>query len=286
MGLYDRDYYQERPQGFSLGGGGDRMLVTNLVLINVAVYLVEIVAPNVASMMALHTSDLIQPWYWWRLLTAGFTHDPNNVMHIAFNMFVLWMFGRDVEMLYGRREFLRVYLAMIVFASAVWLVTQRILWPDESAQMMGASGAVTGILILFAVNFPRRTILLFFVLPMPAWVLAVLIVLLDLSGAIRQGDEIARSAHLAGAAFAFVYWQTGIRFTRPGAGGGWLGGLAGKFKRRPKLRVHDPDRKDRVLSDQVDRILEKIHQQGEESLTPAERRTLEEASRRYQKRRP
>ena len=112
---------------------------------------------------------------------------------------------------------------------------------------------------------------------------------MDLMGFTREeGSQVAHSAHLAGAAFAFIYFRSGLNLGRllPASSGGRRPGLFGRlFRSRPRLRLHDPEEKQRRLSAEVDRILEKIHQHGEASLTDAERRTLKEASRRYQQKR-
>ena len=153
--------------------------------------------------------------------------------------------------------------------------------------MVGASGAVAGIVVLYALNFPRRTLLLFFVLPIPAWVAGVFLVVSDIWGAMGQGEgNIAYAAHLGGAALAFLYHQRRWNF-------GNL--LPGRF-RWPRLlgglgpRLHKPENDDHREDDavreaEVDRILEKIHREGEGSLTRKERRVLELASRTYQDRR-
>jgi len=126
------------------------------------------------------------------------------------------------------------------------------------------------------------------VLPMPAWMLGIVFVASDLSNLGRTpapGEPaVAYQIHLAGAALAFGYYWSGIRLGQFIPGGWSLSSL--KF--RPKLRVHDPDRGGPGrgdLSGEVDRILEKISQHGQDSLTDKERQTLEDASRRYQRRR-
>ena len=73
--------------------------------------------------MAVHDDTLTRPWLWWQFLTAAFAHSP-VVEHILFNMLALFVLGRDVEEAYGPKEFLRVYLALVVFASVVWNVVE------------------------------------------------------------------------------------------------------------------------------------------------------------------
>src|ERR1051325_4825101 len=108
MGIYDREYYREEPRG---GMFADRAMVTNLVLINVGVYLAQMIfdqqaparldeQPLVAA-LSLDPGFFHHPWQFWRLITYGFLHDTSNIAHILFNMFGLWFFGREVEGIYG-----------------------------------------------------------------------------------------------------------------------------------------------------------------------------------------
>jgi len=278
MGIYDRDYYREQQPGFTLKA--PRTAVTTIILINVALWVVDsLIGGGLSKLTALEVGALGRPWLWWQFLTYGFTHSL-SMGHVLGNMVGLFFLGREVEHRYGTREFVRLYLVMIVFAGVVWAVVNT-LQGGTGPPVIGASGAVVGVILLFALNFPRRTVLLFFVFPMPAWILGVFIVLVDLFGI---GDErIAVEAHLAGAAFAFLYfqqqWSLGRFFER------WFSWL--KISRRPKLRIHRPDEEepDDKLSAQVDEILEKIHREGESSLSRKERRILQNASKKYQNRR-
>jgi membrane associated rhomboid family serine protease len=308
MGIYDRDYYREPRPGVSVRGPST--IIGWIILINVAVYLVDslLMDHRLTEYMAVHvsgvrgvvdfgegqqavveTGTLRQPWLWWQFLTYGFAH-AKQPGHIFGNMLVLFFLGREVEARYGSREFLRLYLVMLVFASVVWAVINEIVRPSEALPqiLIGASGAVTGVVILFALNFPRRTILLMFLFPIPAWVLGILYVAGDAMGALGWASEtrtsIAYGVHLSGAAFAVLYHHFGWNLTRMVPARFSLSWL----KPKPRLRVHDPDRAargQRELSDEVDRILEKISRQGEASLTRKERRILESASREYQQRR-
>jgi hypothetical protein len=197
-------------------------------------------------------------------------------------MLALFFLGRDVEEAYGKKEFLRLYLVMVVFASVVWAVANKIAGTPDGVRMYGASGAIAGVVVLFAVNFPQRTILFFFVLPMPAWLFGVLAVAYDIYGAMRgpEASNVACSAHLAGAAFAFVYYRQGWNLSRLTVSRvTWP-----TFRRKPRLRVHRAEeQKPPDLSAEVDHVLEKIYREGEASLTAKERKLLETASREYQR---
>jgi membrane associated rhomboid family serine protease len=285
MGIYDREYYREEDRGFF--GGGRRSVVLNLVLINVGVFLVQVFTKTNAGDLGwftdaftLHADVFRNPLRYYQFLSYGFLHDPTNIGHILFNMIGLWFFGRDLENQYGSRVFLSLYLTMIVVGGLTWGVAERVIDGDPRIFLLGASGGVVGVVVLFAINYPKRIILLWFVLPVPAWILALLLVLGDLNGAIRREDagNVAYTCHLGGAALALLFYKTGWHLGR------FLPGKISldRLKPGPKLRVHDPEEKEREVNEQVDAILQKIQQQGQESLTRKERRILEDASRRYQ----
>jgi len=310
VGIYDRDYYREERPGLSLRA--PQTIIGVLIAVNVAIWLADFLTPTtyaeingrmvpvghwLSDHLAVHVGTLTQPWLWWQYLTCGFAHSPRNFQHILFNMLGLFLLGRDVESLYGRREFLRVYLAMVVFAAVVWNIANKLSGPPldwaatygvslaaqrwQEVMAYGASGAIAGVVILYALNFPRRTLLLFFVIPIPAWLLGVLLVGMDMYGAMgREGSSnVAYAMHLAGAAFAVIYFHQRWNLTRLTDGlPAWL-----RSWRRPKLRVHRPDEPEPDLSTEVDRILEKIYREGEASLTAKERHTLETASKEYQR---
>jgi membrane associated rhomboid family serine protease len=251
--------------------------VINLVLANAAIYVADMLFDGrISSSLALKSDLFQQPWHAWQLVTYGFVHDPKNLLHVAFNMLGLWFFGRDVEGFYGRAEFLRIYLVAVVVAGLLWAISAA---NRGNQELIGASGGVMCVIILFVLHFPMRRILIWGVLPVPAWALGTLYVLTDFFG-VRDDDIVAHVAHLGGMGFAALYYYSGFN----------LGRLVPRrlkvpsFKFKPKLRIHDPEERAADLNQQVDRILEKIHREGEASLTKSERRTLEEASRRYQRR--
>ena len=117
--------------------------------------------------------------------------------------------------------------------------------------------------------YPRVTVLLFFVIPVPAWSIGVILVLLDLSRAFSPDSPIAWQAHLAGFAFgaAYFYFQWNFSWLKFD----WLTSL---FSSKPKLRVHNPNRGAEKLKQQADEVLAKIAEFGESSLTSRERKIL------------
>ncbi len=281
MGIYDRDYYRRERPGVYLTA--PRTAVAYLILINAAFWVANgLLTPQsdaITLTLAAKVSSLTHPLLWWQFLTYGFVHAP-ELWHVLFNMLGLFFFGREVERLYGRTEFLRLYLVVLVLGSVVWAITSWL--AGVTGVLYGASGAVVAVVILFALNYPRQTVYLMFFFPIPAWVLGVVLVAMDVYGCIFQANSgVAYAVHLTGAALAAAYYRFHWNF------GTWMSGRWSfrPFQSRPKLRVHDPQHEQRQLSEEVDRILEKISREGEESLTRKERRALEDASREYQKRR-
>ena len=96
MGLYDRDYIRDDEERGSFLGG-QHSIVTTLIFINVGVFILDVLMEGKLSDKLELQSDLFhKPWNAWQLLTAGFSHDPRNITHVGWNMFELWLFGRDV----------------------------------------------------------------------------------------------------------------------------------------------------------------------------------------------
>lgn len=289
MGLDNRDYAREEERGFQLRA--PQTMIGTLILINVAINLLDIFSEGkIGETFGLTAQVFHKPWYFWQVLTYGFMHSTGDILHVVFNMFGLWIFGREIEQLYGKREFLWIYLAAITVGGLAWLGVQML--PSASpARLVGASGAVTCITVLFALHYPSRIILIFGILPVAAWILCTIFVLQDIAGALGNrynvGDNTAYIAHLGGAAFAFAYYRFGWNFSRALPDRFELPSFKRIFNRGPKLKLHDPatEPPPPSLDAEVDRILAKINATKFESLTEEERRTLERASARYQKRR-
>jgi membrane associated rhomboid family serine protease len=286
MGIYDRDYYRDEPRRSLMGNWS---AVNFLIVVNVAIFVLDLFTDPVGrgerwldAHMALRPDLITHPWNFWTLLSYGFAHDPTNILHVGGNMFVLWIFGVDVERLYGRERFMRVYLSLVVSSGLAWLIIQA--FSKTPAPVIGASGAIMGIMVMYVLNFPNRVFLLYFVVPVPAWALGIVYIGMDIFGVLSPSDNTAHAAHIAGALFGLLYVRTGwyLGALLPTRMPKWakLGG--------PKLRVRSEDdepRTQREVQMRVDEILEKISREGESSLTPAERSELEELSRRFRNRR-
>ena len=275
MGIYDREYYREatRQSGWVTG---QNSVCTGLIVANVAVFILQLVSEDrITSLLALHKPLGEHGWQLWTLVTAAFCH--GGLFHILWNMLFLWWFGRELERMYGPREFLAFYLTAAVIASMCYLVL-----PSSNLPMVGASGAVGAVVTVYALYYPRHRIYLYGVFPleMRFW---LLIFVLSALWPMLQGIDggVAHAAHLGGFAFGLVYKWGDLR----------LGRLLRRRRVRPKLRVVRPEppsrsaRLEEPLEHQVDRILAKISRQGKESLSEHERDILERASRKLRDRR-
>jgi membrane associated rhomboid family serine protease len=308
MGFYDRDYYR--------GSGSSRLrdpwnstgsVCKWLILINIGVFLLQLVTlprdplngfavsyGQVTDALVLEP-QLVFSGQVWRLLTYAFLHDPYNIWHIVFNMLFLWWFGSELEGMYGPREFLTYYLVAAALGGMAFAGYFGLL--HEHASCLGASGAVTAVMVLYACHFPSRVILLFFFLPVPIWAFVGFQVLQDVlifASGTRTGTAV--SVHLAGALFGFLYYRFHWRISPLWSNWNWK---LPRRRVRPRLRVYHEHQEaiaagppplarsavDEQLEAKLDAVLEKIKLSGKESLTESERQLLLRASEIYRKRR-
>jgi membrane associated rhomboid family serine protease len=208
-----------------------------------------------------------------------FAHDWTNNWHILGNMFTLYIFGRDVEGRLGPAEFLRFYLISGTIANIVFALLH--IWVPDSPSALGASGAITAVVVLYICYFPHNILLVMFIIPMRAWVFGIIMIGMNMLGALggRVGDtvQVAYDVHLSGAAIAFGYWHFRWNFGRIDPTQ-WLGGIQA-WLTKPRLKIHKPSASEEELAAEADRILAKMHEQGESSLTARERKVLEDYSR-------
>jgi membrane associated rhomboid family serine protease len=304
MGIYDREYYR-RDGPSLLAYFSDRGAVCKwLILINVVVFVLQLLTRNLgvpdgrAGLGAFTEAFYLQPdkvlhGQVWRLVTYAFLHDPYSLFHIVFNMLFLWWFGSELEGLYGSKEFLAFYLAGVLAGGLAYLAYAL---SAGAGPCLGASGAVTAVMVLYALHFPRRVIYIWFVLPIPIWVFVGFQVLMDTLqwvGNVQTG--VAVTAHLGGAAFGFMYYIGGWRLASLWQGlGNWR-----RQRARPRLRVYRDDEEQRMpvpvpsasspdvdehLEAKLDAVLEKVARQGRDSLTESERQILYRASEIYRRR--
>lgn len=226
------------------------------------------------------TSDmLIQPW---RLVTYMFLHGSG--FHILFNMLWLWWMGRLVEDTLGSRNFAVIYFGSGIGGAIFQIVLSGLI---ATGPTIGASGAVFGIMVVFAVLYPRQPIMLLLLPPIEARYLVTGLIVLDVLF-LNAGDNVARLVHLGGALWGWLLIRAYYRGYNYDA---WISAIikrysplfssgSGTYKPRNKnMRpVEDANIIEEVEQDEMDRILDKISKGGYSSLTADEKRKLFELS--------
>lgn len=244
-----------------LGGGTTRMVKT-LILINIGVFLLQIASGwKLNLIFGLSSRHVFREFMVWQFLTHMFLH--GGVWHLAINMFMLWMFGRELESIWGEKGFLRYYLVCGIGGGvATYLFTM-----NSPVITIGASGAIFGILVAYAVIYPDRmiTLLLFFFLPLTikakhlVMIFAGIELLQCISGA---ADGIGHFAHLGGGVVGYIYLKMWRKFSYYGVDykETFLSWFRKPFIIRKQNRAV-------ILEKEVDRILDKISKQGFQSLS-------------------
>jgi membrane associated rhomboid family serine protease len=239
------------------------------------------VGPSFSQHFGLVPRLVLEERWIWQPVTYMFVH--GGFFHLFFNLFMLWMFGMAIEAQWGTREFLKFYFICGLGVAVV----KVLLWPHSMTPLVGASGALFGLLVAFAMLYPDAVVYLYFLIPVKAAHMAILCGLMELFLMFSQGDRgVDHFAHLTGLAVGYLYirwwWEIKLRFKaallrlRPEA-------PAAKPRRpaRPRRVPPGPPEPSAGMED-VDRILDKILASGMGSLTEEERAIMRRYSDRMQ----
>jgi membrane associated rhomboid family serine protease len=189
-----------------------------LIIANVLGFLLEnLLGAPVIQWLALWPAASVDGLPWlspWQLVSYSFLHA--GVMHLAFNMFALWMFGSDVERVWGPRRFALTYFAAVIFGALTQLLVG--LFVGGGGPTVGASAGIFGILLAYALLFPDRVIMpLFPPIPMPARIFVLLYAILELGLGVTGSEQgVAHFAHLGGLLGGWLAYTWGGG--RPGRG--------------------------------------------------------------------
>ena len=192
-------------------------VTTALIVANLAVYFLQSIAPQVIvpfALWPLATAELNMgaAFMPWQLVTYAFLH--GGLLHLAFNMFALYMFGGAIERVFGTRRYLVFYFTCVVSAAITQLVVA--LAAGAIYPTIGASGGVFGLLLAYGMYFPHNRIMLLFPpIPLPARVFVVVYAVLELFlGVTGTQEGVAHFAHLGGMIGGFALlrlWRGGVR---------------------------------------------------------------------------
>jgi len=217
---------------------------------------------------------VLSKFYVWQLFTYIFLHgDP---WHLIINMFFLWMFGCEVERTLGTREFLKYYFICGVGAGIFHLLINF----NSPTVVVGASGAIYGVMVAFAVLFPERviTLLLFLILPVQIKAKYLVMIFAGISlllGAFGSNDGVAHFAHLGGMLVGFAYLKLGWRLDHLTT---WV-----RQQRESRQAVQDLKKHQAMqrIRERVDEIRDKINEVGYDQLDENQKRILQEASEKF-----
>jgi membrane associated rhomboid family serine protease len=292
-----------RPGGF----GGFSLfppVIKNLLILNGVIFFIQLIGGMVSfgggytfKIVIERYFALIPPnvfsdasFYPWQLVTYQFLH--GGFSHVFFNMLMLWMFGMEIENQWGPKKFLIFYLSCGVVAGLAHMLIAPLLG-GGNAPVVGASGAIYGVMVAFAMMFPNRLIFVYFLFPIKAKYLIGILIAMEFLF-VDSGGSVAHLAHIGGALAGFIYilfdkksnaevrsmfTKSSYRQKKPFNP---FGAMGEKFKRKTEAEdaqfYEIKDKDEQITQQQIDAILDKISQSGYQNLTDKEKKILFEAS--------
>jgi len=197
---------------FSFGPGPLSRALKGLIGANVAMFVLTTFVPALIPVLGLIPSAVVHQFRIWQLASYMFLH--GGLFHILFNMLALWMFGAELERIWGTREFLKFYFITGVGAGALTVAFS--LLPFGFAEQLqyviviGASGAIYALLLAYALYFPDRPIYMYFVFPIPAKIFVLIMgAIAFYSSMAESGGGIANATHLGGLVIGYLYLKRG-----------------------------------------------------------------------------
>jgi membrane associated rhomboid family serine protease len=192
----------------SFGPGPLSPALKAIIGANVAVFVLQLLSPSLVDTFGLVPFLVTRRFWVWQLVTYMFLH--GGLFHILFNMLALWMFGTDLERRWGTRFFVRFYFVTGIGAGVLTVLFS--LLPFDvcrqlyGASIIGASGAIYGLLLAYALYFPERQIYMYFVFPIPVRIFVLIMGAVALYASVTGAEGgVANATHLGGVAVAYLY---------------------------------------------------------------------------------
>jgi membrane associated rhomboid family serine protease len=196
---------------YSFGPGPLTPGIRMLIIANVAAFVAMFIAKDMMLLwLGLSPAAVLTQGWVWQPVTYMFLH--SGIGHILFNMLALWMFGVEMERMWGTRYFLKYYFITGVGAAVTTLILAFVppfaqsLYPSLT---VGASGAIYGVLLAYALYFPNRPIYMYFIFPIPAKYFVMIIGAVSFFSALGSGGGVAHTAHLGGLVVGYLYLKSG-----------------------------------------------------------------------------
>jgi membrane associated rhomboid family serine protease len=264
-----RFQFQSDPGQFSYKPALFTDAIKILVSVNFGIFLLQTIASSEGLFFPLF--GLVPKLVWsefmlWQPFTYLFFH--GGIWHVLINMFVLWMFGSELERLWGKSHFLKFYFVTGIGAGLITMLFGL----NSMTPIVGASGAVYGVLLAYGFTYPNRTIYLYGIIPIKSLWFVIGIGIIAFMSSFDDISQISHLTHLAGMFIGYLMLKRPIRLNSL-----W-------FSIRKKTMEYKIQQEEKKISQQqeiernIDRILDKINREGFESLTDEEHTRLYKGS--------
>jgi rhomboid family protein len=196
---------------FSFGPGPLSPALKAIIVANVIVFFAQLVVPSLTGTLGLVPVLVVRNLWLWQLGTYMFLH--GGLTHILFNMLALWMFGTELERVWGSRYFVKFYFVTGIGAGVLTVLFSLLPFgPAQQlygADIIGASGAIYGLLLAFALYFPDRPIYIYFLFPIPAKIFVLIFGVIAFYASVSgAGGGVANATHLGGLLVAYLYLKS------------------------------------------------------------------------------
>jgi len=259
-----RYQFQSESSNFAFKSRNFTDAIKILISINALLFLLRYIAQSqfdLAQIFGL-SSNSVWPMI-WQPFTYMFIH--GDFFHVFMNMFVLWMFGSEMESIWGKKEFLKFYFITGIGSGLIWLVFNF----SGNAVLIGASGAIYGILLAYGLMFPNRKVLIYFLFPVKVKYFVIFLGLMAFVSSLSySGSNISHLTHLSGMMIGFVYMKSKWTIKRLSL---LLNSYLASIKYKKSIK------KEKQLANiqaNVDKLLDKVSEVGFDSLSEDEKDKL------------
>jgi len=264
-----RFQFQSDPGQFSYKPALFTDAIKILVSVNFGIFLLQTIARTEGMFFPLF--GLVPKMVWsefmlWQPFTYLFFH--GSIWHVLINMFILWMFGSELERLWGKEHFLKFYFVTGVGAGLVTIIFGL----NSMTPIVGASGAVYGVLLAYGLTYPNRTVYLYGIIPIKSLWFVIGIGVIAFMSSFDNISQISHLTHLSGMVIGYLMLKRPVRFNDL-----WFT----IRKRTLEFKIKHEEKKvsqHQEIEREIDRILDKINREGFDSLTEEEHDRLYKGS--------
>ena len=259
-----RYQFQSESSNFAFKSRNFTDAIKILISINALLFLLRYIAQSqfdLAQIFGL-SSNSVWPMI-WQPFTYMFIH--GDFFHVFMNMFVLWMFGSEMESIWGKKEFLKFYFITGIGSGLIWLVFNF----SGNAVLIGASGAIYGILLAYGLMFPNRKVLIYFLFPVKVKYFVIFLGLMAFVSSLSySGSNISHLTHLSGMMIGFVYMKSKWTIKRFSL---LLNSYLASIKYKKSIKK---EKRLANIQANVDKLLDKVSEVGFDSLSEDEKDKL------------